>query len=413
MVTNKVAIGSTLVPQTSGGILALSNAIYDPTGVTTVEQSLANLQTDLDKAKELIPKFNIKIVDSLPDTDVEEGSVYLISKTDGDINQYDEYLYVGKHYTFKETAYKGYTFKVVTEFPTAMEAKVLYGVITDIANKYTIRHLVTSSPGYIEETSYVYPKLPETVTNDNPLIIDSNNIITALYLYVPAKWELLGGMQADTKEKLATLWGIHFPTTMTVSDNGSTAELDKMKIVVFNTGDGTYPTTSITGSKVYKPYNGAETTTAIPASDLADGENCKTYQSASASGKSTYKFTDATSGKTGEIAFRQYLPCYLWLSSGNTETDVNATNTAFNSANSVSDISKTFSENQVESKYIYVAVPIGWGVTYVIAKSNLGSTEFAMKLAAITATHNIYVSESTILNTNGNTINAVGTGSIA
>ena len=65
-------------------------------------------------------------------------------------------------------------------------------------------------------------------------------------------------MPADAKEKLATLWGIHFPTTMTVSDNGSTAEFDKMKIVVVNTGDGTYPTTSITGSKVYKPYNGVE-----------------------------------------------------------------------------------------------------------------------------------------------------------
>src|SRR5574344_2049350 len=153
MITNKVAIGSTLVPQTSGGILALSNAIYDPTGVTTVEQSLANSQTDLDKAKELIPKFNIKIVDSLPDTDVEEGSVYLISKTDGDINQYDEYLYVGKHYTFK----------VLTEFPTAMEYGGIYilGTTAYFCDKDT--GIVTT---YTDVLNYIDKTLPtETELN--------------------------------------------------------------------------------------------------------------------------------------------------------------------------------------------------------------------------------------------------------
>lgn len=223
---------------------------------------------------------------------------------------------------------------------------------------------------------------------------------------------------ATIGKNIATLWDKEFPTVMSVANNSSTLSLDKMNIVVTNTGDNSHPEMSLTGTVTYTPYQGAVTTTNIAAADIVMSGVYATFEQAVAYGKKVYSFTDSNSGKTGSIIFRHAKTCYMWLTA-DAETVINANAYTFTPTSCVgsSNISKSMTANLATDSYVYVAVPKTWIVTQITVHSNIADVHIAMSLVNASDTdaeYNIYCSSEKVLNVNGNTIYVSGgSGSIA
>ena len=227
-------------------------------------------------------------------------------------------------------------------------------------------------------------------------------------------WSSGTSIDGEVVTKVNTLWGIHYPVTFTIADNSSTAELDKMKMVVYDSGASTYPATSIAGSKVYSTYqSSSNSTTTIATTDLGTDGNYKTYDGDVKSGKTTYTFTDSKSGKSASKTYYHALACYMWFATTNTNTEVGSSTIYSSSPTSVLSISTIeLTTNLDNDSYIYAAVPQGWTVTTVTAKGKVANVPYTMSaLGTVTinsVTYQIYVSANTIKTTNGNTIAITG-----
>ncbi len=224
------------------------------------------------------------------------------------------------------------------------------------------------------------------------------------------------GMTEEQKSNLEDLMNTTFPTKMDVGNNSSTSTVDKMRMVVYRTiGSKTsYPSTSITGTRVLTPYNGSSTTTQIATADLGTSGNYKTYEHAAEYGKAVHTFKDATSGKSGSYTARHARTCYMWFGTSNTQTTVPSSGTytmtptrCQGSEGSTAGVTKSFSSNLTADNYIYVAVPCGWTVTTMECKSAVTAVKIAVSQKATAATddaYNIYVTTSTVRNISGNQI---------
>lgn len=287
--------------------------------------------------------------------------------------------------------------------------------LIDSKNAFNISNIAyTTIKDYITNITNQITEIKQQIVNFKFKITTTEDDLNTYYTFTSDNNVELGVITVPKlTKKVNTLWAIHFPTTMTVSDNSSTNTLNKMKMVIYNAGDSSYPTTNITGTEVFTPYNGSIETTTIAKVDLGTSGNYSTYESDAKLGKEVYTFTDSISGLNGSIIFRHPKPCYMWFSTVNTEQTINANNYS-SSPVQVTGVTKSFTSNLTTDNYIYVAVPLGWTVTTVTAKSNFGSTNYNMSLVTSTSDYNIYVSSAQILNTNGNTVYVSdGSGSIA
>jgi hypothetical protein len=224
------------------------------------------------------------------------------------------------------------------------------------------------------------------------------------------------GMSDEDKQNLNALMKSVFPTTMTISNNGSTSTLDKVKMVVSRTIDGstTYPSTSITGTRTLTPYYGSASSISIATSDLGTSGNYKTYEHAVEYGKAVYYFKDATSGKSCSYTARHARTCYMWFGTAQTQTTVPSSGTysmtptqCQGSEGSSAGVTKSFSSNLSTDNYIYVAVPRGWTVSQIECKSAVTAVKIGVKQVATASSdngYNIYVTTSTVRNISGNQI---------
>ncbi len=229
-------------------------------------------------------------------------------------------------------------------------------------------------------------------------------------------------LSASVGVKVANLWKKAYPTTMSITDNGSTTSLDKIKTIVIDTGDNSHPKMSLSGKFVYTPYSGTVISENINNSDIIlDGEY-GTYQHAAADGKTVYSIIDANSVTSGSKIYYHVKTCYIWfdisnsmLEIPNSATSLSPTKCVGNSFSDTNCVRKVMSTNFLEDNYIYIAVPVGWNITKVTAHSNIADSVFIMsQVNANNENYNIYISTTGVLTANGNTFFASeGTGSIA
>ena len=134
----------------------IDSKITDSEGYIFYTKDETYTKEEVDDLIELLPKFEIKIVDELPTKDISETTIYLLPRTNSEkVNYYEEYIYVDKKWELIGTTdidLSDYvTYEVLDDYATIEYVDIL--VDTTMEDYYTKAEVDVELYGKIDNPS--------------------------------------------------------------------------------------------------------------------------------------------------------------------------------------------------------------------------------------------------------------------